>query len=131
MMKNENFEHCKSIAKELERVCAGGLFRCPECGELVEKGICKCGAEVNEETAEPVSLYEFFEDALDIEYICGSKKEYRSVRIMVACGGPNIYIDTAERAVKLYWWSERAEYMIDSEVCDEIDSIFEEYFNCL
>lgn len=130
MMKNENFEHCKSIAQELEKVYNGELFHCPECGELVEEGTCRCGAEVNEETAEQMSLYEFFDDALDIEYICGGRKEYRHVRIMVAFGGPNIYIDTAARAVKLYWWTDRAEYMLDSDVCDEIDFIFEEFFNC-
>lgn len=130
MMKNENFEHCKSIAQELEKVYNGELFRCPECGELVEEGTCRCGTEVNEETAEQMSLYEFFDDALDIEYICGGRKEYRHVRIMVACGGPNIFIDTAARAVKLYWWTDRAEYMLNSDVCDEIDSIFEEFFNC-
>ena len=131
MMKNENREHCKSIAQELEKVYSGELYRCPQCGDLVEAGTCRCGAEVNEESAEPVTLWEYFEDALDIEYRCGGKKEYRSVRIMVTCGGPNIYIDTAKKAVQLYWWTEYAEYPIDSDVCDEIDSIFEECFNCL
>lgn len=131
MMKNENFEHCKSIAKELERVYSWEVYRCPECGELVEAGTCRCGAEISEEEGlYPLNLWEYFDDVLDIEYRCGNKKEYRSVRLMVACGGPNIFIDTGKKAVQLYWGTDYAEYPIDSNVCDEIDSIFEEIFNC-
>lgn len=131
MKNNENFKLCKAIAMELEKIHAGGLFQCPDCGELVQEGECRCGAAINEETAEPASLFDYFSDALDIEYRCGNNKEYRNVRIMVTCGGPNIYVDTGSKAVELYWWTETAQCSIDPDVCNEIDSIFEEYFNCL
>jgi hypothetical protein len=40
---------------------------------------------------------------------------------MVSCGGPNIYIDTAEKAVLLYWWTDRARYYLSSDAVDAVD----------
>ena len=48
---------------------------------------------------------------------------------MVACGGPNIYIDTASALVKLYWWTEYAEYPLSYSARDAIDEWAEEYWN--
>ena len=131
-------EHCKRIAKDLEDYCNGLVRKCPNCGELVEidelttgdKYRCpSCENTEYVEEYEYQNLYDYFEDALDIEYRVGSDKQLRSVCIMVTCGGPNIYIDTATKQVELYWWGDRASYPIDHDVCDEIDNYFEEIFN--
>lgn len=135
---NENREHCKTIAERLEAVAEGRMYRCPECGELVEDNnlFCGCGCQVDlvGEDAEPweqVSFYDYFENGiLDVEFRVGSDRKYRSVKIMVAWGGPNIYIDTAAGAVQLYWWTERAEYAIDPDTVTAIDEWAEEWFNC-
>lgn len=139
---NNNREHCKAIAEELERYYNGEYYRCPECGETItfdnnqvnnEEGTytCQeCKATFEEHELESLSLWDYLNDVFDIEYRIGSDKQLRSVQIMVACGGPNIYIDTASKAVELYWWGDRASYHIDSDVCSEIDSIFEEIYNC-
>lgn len=139
---NNNREHCKAIAEELERYYNGEIYRCPECGETItfdnnqvnnEEGTytCQeCKATFEEHELESLSLYDYFDDVFGIEYRIGSDKQLRSVQIMIACGGPNIYIDTASKAVELYWWSDRASYPIDSDVCGEINSIFEEIYNC-
>lgn len=58
------------------------------------------------------------------------KKEYKSAKIWVTLGGPNVWIDTAERAVKLAWWTDRAEYPLDWDVCEEIDDIMREIYEC-
>ena len=80
----------------------------------------------------PVSLFEWLGDNVyDIEYTVGSDKEYRSVRIMIACGGPNIYLNTRTKDVELYWWSESARYPMPYSVIDMIDSIYEELFECM
>lgn len=107
--KNENREHLENIRKELYVIQNGEL--------------------INEEN-EPVSLYDYFEDVYDIEYRVDSQREYRGVSLMIACGGPNIYIDTRDHKIKLYWWTEYDEIYLDSSLCDEIDEIFEEYYNC-
>lgn len=136
----ENREHCKHIAQDIERIADGGVYTCPECGEMVTMietedadGFTvyelSCGHTVEYEP-DNVTFYEYFSDVYDIEYRIGSDREYRSVKLLVACGGPNIYIDTARRAVLLYWWTDSAEYPISSDACDEIDSAFEEIFEC-
>ena len=141
-MKNENFEHCLSIAKELEKIAAGELFKCPECGEWIAEAdceyneahdviTCECGADLNSEDLEPVSMWDYFEDALDIDYVINSRKEYQACRIMIACGGPNIYVNTWDKRVELYWWTESAEANLSYRVCDEINEYFSELWTCL
>lgn len=137
-MKNENQEHVKAIADTLEAIADERLYKCPECGEYVEDNnlFCSCGCQVDligsEETDpwENVSFYDYFENALDIDYIVNSSKEYKACRIMVAFGGPNIYINTWDRKVELFWWTESASFYLSSNVCNAIDEIMEEYFNC-
>lgn len=139
----ENREHCKHIAETLDRIANGELFKCPECGEYISDNdgavydemhdviTCRhCKAEFNSDDAEYVSVYDYFDDCYDIEYRIGSDREYRSVCIMIACGGPNIYVDTKNALVRLHWWADYAEYPIRYETRDAIDDAFNDLFNC-
>ena len=56
--------------------------------------------------------------------------EFSSCKVWITLGGPNIWIDTAEREIKLAWGGERESIYLDSDICDEIDSYFEEIYNC-
>lgn len=126
MRKIEHDNHCKQIADKI-RLYAQGCYFCPMCSEEYEEGdTCpKCGEDL-----EPQGLIDFFNEALDIEYRIGSDREYRSVCIMIAFGGPNIYVDTGSRKVELYWWNEEGEAFLDGEVVDAIDEFMEELYNC-
>ena len=134
-----NKEHCKLIADRLEAIAKGRLYICPECGEYVEDNnlFCECGCQVDlvgndeNEPWEQVSFYDYFENALDIDYITNSQKEYKACRIMIAFGGPNIYVNTWERKVELYWWTEHVSFYLSADTCSAIDEYMEEYFNCL
>lgn len=134
-----NWKHCKRIAEKLEQYTRGDIYKCPECGEHCEVEEdenengeviykCSCGC-VTEYEPEQLGLYDWAEDILDIEYRCGRDKEYRSCCIMVAYGGPNIYVDTAEKEVQLYWWTDRASYLISNDVAEALDDWAEEYWN--
>lgn len=46
-----------------------------------------------EHDGEEPSAYDWLEDVLDIEYIVGGDGEYRGARVLVAFGGPNIWVD--------------------------------------
>ena len=135
--RDENFEYCKRIATELEAYENGNIYRCPECGEETElpdgvgdKYKCPHCGEVSEvDDLEQLSLYDYFEDILDIEYLVNSEKEYKACKICVTWGGPSVYIDTESRAVELYWWGQRASYSLLSSTVDAIDEWAEEYFN--
>lgn len=132
----DNRNHCKAIADRLEAITDGRLYKCPECGEYVEDNslFCECGCQVDligndeNEPWEMVSFYDYFENALDIDYIVNSSKEYKACRIMIAFGGPNIYVNTWERQVQLYWWNESASFYLSMETCDAIDEWAESYF---
>lgn len=139
----ENREHCKRIAEELDAIAEGKIYKCPECGELIELDeghenengdalhVCPvCGAEYEEDDAEQVSMWDYFSDVLDVEYTVDSRKEYRGARLMVAYGGPNIYVDTMEEAVRLYWCTDRAEYPLSSSTVEAINEFGEELYNC-
>lgn len=144
---NENFERCKRIAETLEAYANANGYKCPHCGEFHEMNeyeetehtnedgetcyTCpNCGETIEENELDAVSLWDYFTDCYDIEYRIGSDKQLRSVCVMVACGGPNIYIDTAQKAVLLRWWTESAEYPIAYETAETINEYFEEFYNC-
>lgn len=64
--------------------------------------------ELNDD-GEHVSAFDYLSDALDIEYIVNGKGEYLGARVLVAFGGPNIWINTRTGTVEGAWWSDRAE----------------------
>lgn len=106
---NENQKYCKAIAEELKSIYNG--------------------EQVNED-GEQMTLCDYFSDVLDFEYTIDSRKEYKSVKIWITLGGPNVWIDTNDSYIRLAWGSSREEYPLSYYVSEEIDSIFEEYYNC-
>ena len=58
---------------------------------------------------EAMSAFDYLQNALDIEYIVNSKGEYLGARVLVAFGGPNIWVNTRTGIVEGAWWSDRAE----------------------
>lgn len=140
-MNNENRQHCIQIAETLEAIHNGQMYRCPECGEYIHESDlfnpeveyrCPCckAEEIEPDDCEQIGILDYLESVLDIEYRIDSSRNYRSVRLMVACGGPNIWIDTKTSEVQLAWWNESASCPLDPETCDAIDECFEELFNC-
>lgn len=81
-------------------------------------------------------LWEYLAD-LDIYSIdftvrlCNRELVYRSVWLMLACGGPNIYLDTDERALIGAWGSDREKLYLDSDIIEGIDNYFESYYEAL
>ena len=60
------------------------------------------------EEGEPVHGFDYLEDVLDIQYIVTSERQYLAARVLVAFGGPNIWINTQTKTVEGYWWDESA-----------------------
>lgn len=140
----ENRQQCISIAKELEAIADGEMYRCPHCGSLYNVNDIETEEEETEderphkcphcdeeiEEPEQASMYDYFDDVYDIEYRIDGNGEYRSVKLCIAWGGPGIYVDTGDRKVKLYWWSDYAESPIFGDACDLIDEEFEDLYRC-
>lgn len=130
-MLEESVNH---IANDLRIIAEGRMRKCESCGEWFEADgettVCPCCGFDNKSEFDPVEMYEYFDDALDIEYRISASKEYKNVKILVAFGGPNIYIDTEDGMVKGFWWSDRASATICDEALAQIDEWFEECFRC-
>jgi predicted RNA-binding Zn-ribbon protein involved in translation (DUF1610 family) len=133
----ENRQQCKHIAHEIEAYADGAVHRCPECDEEIrfpdnvgDKYRCPhCHTVADIEDYEQLSIWDYMNDILDIDFIVSRDREYKSCKICVAWGGPNIYIDTASAYVKLYWWTEYADYPLSYSARDAIDEWAEEYWN--
>lgn len=109
MMKNENMEYLKRVREEIEEYY--NVFE-------------------NEE-GEEVSLYDYCStEVLDYEITIDSQLNFSSCKVYITLGGPTIWIDTANRSIELRWGGEDASLYLDSDICDEIDSYFEEIYNC-
>lgn len=83
-----------------------------------------------EEDGEEKTLFDYLSDVLDYEITITSQMEYKSCKVWVTLGGPNVWLDTAEQEIKLAWGSDRCSIWLPSEICEEIDSYFEELYNC-
>lgn len=135
----EGRERCKAIAEEIDAYSEGNMYRCPDCGEIVEmpetvgdKFKCYHCEEVNEVDAfEQLSIYDYLDDILDIDFTVNRYKEYQSCSICIGWGGPNIYIDTDDAYIKLYWGSTREQYPIRYSTRDDIDEWAEDYYNSI
>jgi hypothetical protein len=143
----ENRDHCRRIAEELEAYADGLVYECPECGEHIRIGDpaavstenddgetlyrLPCGCTVDTEP-EQLGLYDYLADVLDIEYRINSsdRDTVSSVRVMVAFGGPTIYIDSASQTVELYWWTDRASYPINANAAYTLDEWAQELWSC-
>lgn len=133
-----NREHCKQIADGLERVANGTAYICPDCrnsfneddlenhwnGDAYTCPDCE-GVELEQE-----SVFDWLSDALDFEYTINRDGSYKACRVMVAFGGPTIYVDTLHEQVELYWWTDRASYPISKDAAIELDATVEDYWNC-
>ena len=115
-------EDCKD---DFERDCVKSVQGIAEQLQKIYEG----EIESDIEEGEKMTLNEYFDDFLDVEYIVNCHKEYKSAKVWITLGGPGICIDTDDAMVKLYWGSTRAEAPFDYNVRDVIDDIFEEIYN--
>ena len=82
------------------------------------------------EIGDNVGGLDYLSDALDFTYKVDFEKRYLAAEILVAFGGPNIYINTAEKRVEGYWGRDKlvANYHTDTL---GIDDACEELFNMI
>ena len=75
------------------------------------------------EEGDMLSAFDYLGDVYNVEYYVNSDREtVNGARFMVACGGPNIYIDTKLKTVEGYWWGDKyiANYYDDPMGLDDV-----------
>ena len=108
MSYEENFQ--KEFQKTVDRI-ADTLEK------IKDDGFYKCYAGDDEEDDRW-----YFEDAYNIDYIWRLGCGLMGVRVMVACGGPNIWVDTCEKTVHGYWGGDEAIAYLTDDCCEKIEN---------
>lgn len=64
--------------------------------------------DIDGEIGDILNGWDYLNDILDIEYYLSSDRQtVLGARILVAFGGPNIWIDTRFERVEGYWWGDK------------------------
>lgn len=74
------------------------------------------------------SAYDYLQDVLDINWILNNDRSYKGARLLVAFGGPNIWIDTNLGQVEGYWWGDSYKAGFTDNV--GLDDALEDIFHC-
>ncbi|MBQ9917370.1 MAG: hypothetical protein IJO71_09265 [Microbacterium sp.] len=131
-------DYAKSVAEGIrEQVEAGAMFGYQDgWGTRVDSLADIDGYSVDEHDADNLpdgwdtaSAGDYVSDALDTHYIVNADKTYRHARVFVTLGGPNVYVDTEERALFVTWGSGSARENLPETFCEAIDEYLSEYWD--
>ena len=95
------------------------------CEEQLRR-MCKNIAE--DITAGKEDVHKWMEDVYDIEWITHNDHTYKAARLLVAGGGPNIWVNLQDMNVEGYWGSDRVIEPFIDNIC--LDNYCEEMHGC-
>jgi hypothetical protein len=104
-----------SAVKKKSETCEGKLRR-----------MCKNIAE--EITAGKEDVHEWMEDIYNIEWITFQDHSYKAARVMVAGGGPNIWVNTQDGTVDGYWGTDKVHWHYTDNI--GLDDYLSELHGC-
>lgn len=76
--------------------------------------------ELTNEDGEEVSLFDYLNEALDVDFRVDCQKEALGCRAWLCLGGPNIWIDTEDKSLHGAWGNERDSIPLDEDLCEQI-----------
>ena len=85
--------------------------------------------ETGQDEGDMMYASDYLGDCLDIQYIVSGQKEYLGARVLVAFGGPNIWINTQTGTVEGYWWGDSAFASFNDNI--GIDDFLSEMWECM
>ena len=104
--KEQLKQQCEAIAWDIQKAERDD---CPDCGaEIIENedGYENHCVKCDWQGSQNMNAFDYLGDVLDIEYTTDSKKEYLGARVLVAFGGPNIWINTRTKTIEGHWWGD-------------------------
>lgn len=78
---------------------------------------------------ETYTMTDYLENVYDVQYIVGYDARYIAGRVMVAGGGPTVWVDTHEQAVCLYWAGTDEKRYLSYGACDQLDDVLRELWD--
>ena len=103
------------------------------CGEQLRR-MCKRIADDitnpvdNSEHGEDASVASWMQDVYDIEWITHQDKTYKAARLLVAGGGPNIWVNLQTNTVDGYWGTDKCSWGFVDNI--GLDDYLEELYAC-
>jgi len=82
-----------------------------------------------EEDEAYLSAYDYLTDAIDSVHYVDSNHEYLGTRLLVAFGGPTIWVDTYKRTVEGQWWGDSYTEHFDDHL--GLTEACEDMYNCI
>lgn len=116
-----------SVLKKKSETCEEQLRRM--CKDIADS-ITNPEEITDEDTGEKrqQSAGDWMEGTYDIRYYVDSSKRYLGAELMVAGGGPTIWVNTWTKEVEGYWWGDKVlEPFIDNL---DLDGYCEEMYGC-
>ena len=132
MKDKKDREICERIAQTLNDIAEGDIYIVR--GELrhwdtltqEERDLI-----VGDGAFEEATMADYFgndsdEGYLDVNYVIDRHRNYRSCRVLIQYGGPNIWVDTDSGRVELYRLGSYAEAGLSQKACTAVDDYFEQ-----
>ena len=87
-----------------------------------------CKAHAEEITDKKISIDDLMESVLDIEWITFNDHSYKAARLLVAFGGPNVWVNTQTEMVEGYWGADEISWHFQDNI--GLDDYLEEMHGC-
>lgn len=84
--------------------------------------------EIQELENTSTSLDEYLDGVLEVTYLVGNDKAYKGVELLVAFGGPNVYVNTRYSSVSGFWGGDTCKMSYRDEI--GLDEYFQEMWGC-
>ena len=98
------------------------------CGEQLRR-MCKCIAEeISDENNTMKQLEAFMDGVYDIRYIVDREKRYLGAELLVAGGGPTIWVNLESMYVEGYWGGDKVQEPFRDNL--GLDNYCEEIYGC-
>ena len=107
-----------TTAKKKSETCEGQLRRM--CKDIAQDITDAKQQDYIDEPRKEITAHEWMEDVYDIRYVVDREKRYMGAELMVAGGGPTIWVNLYTKEVEGYWGCDRVnEPFIDNLGLDE------------
>lgn len=123
----QNRQTCKGIADELDAYVDGYMYR-DDGGNVHDASEELDDLDDVPDDWEQLDVYDWAEDALDVEYLIDRDGDLKASKWCVALGGPGIWCDTETHNVELYWWGERASFEMSRRAMAALDEMAAEMY---
>ena len=98
------------------------------CEEQLRRMCMDIAEEISDENNTMKQLEAFMEGVYDIEWITFNDHKYKAARLMVAGGGPNIWVNLQTGTVDGYWWGDTCKVPFEDNL--GLDEYLEELHAC-